>query len=89
MRTASSASQGHRSDVSGSRARTAGKCAPRYSRLDDLTPVVFVTTGGVQAPYSAGKTASTPFFFSKITTNFAGFVMLALRPTVCTSPGPS
>ena len=47
------------------------------------------TTGGVQANYSAGNTASTPFFFSKTTTNFAGFVVLALRPTVCTSVGPS
>jgi hypothetical protein len=43
----------------------------------------------VQASYSAGNTASTPFFFSRTTTNFAGFVLLALRPTVCTSPGPS
>ena len=39
--------------------------------------------------YSAGSTASTPFFFTKTTTNFAGFVALALRPTVCTSFGPS
>lgn len=81
--------RGRRADVSGSHARTGGKCAPHYSRLDDLTPVVFVTTDGVQATYSAGKTASTPFFFTKTTTNFAGFVMLALRPTVCTSSGPS
>ena len=41
------------------------------------------------ADYSAGNTASTPFFFTKTTTNFAGFVALALRPTVCTSLGPS
>ena len=66
-----------------------GKVAPRYSRLDDLTPVIFVTTGGVQSSYSAGNTTSTPFFFSNTTTNFAGFVELALRPTVCTSSGPS
>ena len=39
--------------------------------------------------YSAGNTASTPFFFTITTTNFAGFVALALRPTVCTSSGPS
>jgi hypothetical protein len=39
--------------------------------------------------YSAGSTASTPFFFTMTTTNFAGFVVLALRPTVCTSLGPS
>ena len=39
--------------------------------------------------YLAGNTASTPFFFSRTTTNFAGFVVLALRPTVCTSLGPS
>ena len=39
--------------------------------------------------YSAGSTASTPFFFNMTTTNFAGFVVLALRPTVCTSLGPS
>jgi hypothetical protein len=58
-------------------------------RLDDLTPVIFVTTGGVQVSYSAGNTASTPFFFNKTTMNFAGFVVLTLRPTVCTSPGPS
>src|SRR5512146_983509 len=45
--------------------------------------------GKAQAHHSAGRTASTPFFFSKTTTNFAGFVLLALRPTVCTSPGPS
>lgn len=43
----------------------------------------------VQASYSAGNTTSTPLFFSKITMNFAGFVVLTLRPTVCTSPGPS
>jgi hypothetical protein len=39
--------------------------------------------------HSAGNTASTPFFFSMTTRNFAGFVALALRPTVCTSLGPS
>ena len=39
--------------------------------------------------YSAGNTAGTPFFFTMTTTNFAGFVALALRPTVCTSSGPS
>ena len=39
--------------------------------------------------YSAGNTAGTPFFFSKTTTNLAGLVLLTLRPTVCTSPGPS
>jgi hypothetical protein len=39
--------------------------------------------------YSAGSTTSAPFFFSKTTMNFAGFVVLALRPTVCTSVGPS
>ena len=32
--------------------------------------------------YSAGSTASTPFFFTMTTRNFAGFVALALRPTV-------
>ena len=35
--------------------------------------------------YSAGNTASTPFFFSMTTRNLAGSVALALRPTVCTS----
>jgi len=39
--------------------------------------------------HSAGNTASTPFFFTRTTMNFAGFVALALRPTVCTSSGPS
>ena len=39
--------------------------------------------------YSAGNTASTPFFFSMTTRNFAGIVALVLRPTVCTSLGPS
>ena len=39
--------------------------------------------------YSAGNTASTPFFFTMTTRNLAGFVALALRPTVCTSSGPS
>src|SRR5262249_48181666 len=56
---------------------------------DDPIPVIFVATGGGQANYSAGSTASTPFFFNMTTTNFAGFVVLALRPTVCTSLGPS
>ena len=42
-----------------------------------------------QANYSAGNTTSTPFFFRRITMNFAGSVVLALRPTVCTSLGPS
>ena len=48
-----------------------------------------VATGGGQANYSAGNTTSTPFFFRRITMNFAGSVVLALRPTVCTSLGPS
>jgi hypothetical protein len=39
--------------------------------------------------HSAGNTASTPFFFTMTTINFAGSVALALRPTVCTSLGPS
>jgi hypothetical protein len=43
----------------------------------------------VRDGYSAGNTASTPFFFTMTTTNLAGFVALALRPTVCTSLGPS
>src|ERR1700747_1230474 len=30
--------------------------------------------------YSAGSTASTPFFFTNTTKNFAGFVVLAFRP---------
>ena len=72
-----------------SRARTGGECAPRYSCLDDLTPVIFVTTGGWQALYSAGRTASTPLFLSRTTTNFADLVLLALRPMACTSSGPS
>ena len=42
-----------------------------------------------KAIYSAGNTTSTPFFFRRITMNFAGSVVLALRPTVCTSLGPS
>jgi hypothetical protein len=41
------------------------------------------------AIHSAGRTASTPFFFTMTTRNFAGLVALALRPTVCTSSGPS
>src|SRR5215467_3661167 len=41
------------------------------------------------ANYSAGSTTSAPFFFRRITMNFAGSVVLALRPTVCTSLGPS
>src|SRR6516162_1635276 len=52
-------------------------------------PFGFVATGGGQANYSAGNTTSTPFFFRRITMNFAGSVVLALRPTVCTSSGPS
>jgi hypothetical protein len=60
-RVAGRLSRGRRADVRASRARTGGKCAPRYSHLDDLTPVIFVTTGGAQACYSAGKTAGTPF----------------------------
>lgn len=67
-----SASQGHCADVSSPRARTGGKCAPLLSRLDDLTPVIFVTTGGAHSRYSAGNTAGTPFCFSNTTRNFAG-----------------
>src|SRR5262249_59413529 len=77
------------SPLSWSCARTDGKCASRYNRLDDLILVIFVATGGRQANYSAGNTTSTPFFFRRITMNFAGSVVLALRPTVCTSLGPS
>ena len=61
----------------------------RYNRLNDLIPVNFVATRGGQANYSAGNTTSTPFFLRRITMNFAGSVVLALRPTVCTSLGPS
>src|SRR6516225_6164180 len=68
---------------------TAGPSHCRYNRLDDLILVIFVATGGGQANYSAGNTTSTPFFFRRITMNFAGSVVLALRPTVCTSLGPS
>ena len=50
---------------------------------------VRLAPGGGQANYSAGNTTSTPFFFRRITMNFAGSVVLALRPTVCTSLGPS
>ena len=32
-----------------SRARTGGKCTSPYSRLDNLTPVIFVATGGKQS----------------------------------------
>jgi hypothetical protein len=61
-------------------------------------PIYGVTRIAVESPafppceaqnHSAGNTASTPFFFSMTTRNFAGFVALALRPTVCTSLGPS
>ena len=52
-------------------------------------PVIFVATGRRPANYSAGNTTSAPFFFKRITMNFAGSVVLALRPTVCTSLGPS
>jgi hypothetical protein len=83
-RVAGRPSQGRRADVSWSAHERV-----ESARLDDLTRVIFVTTGGMQTSYSAGNTASTPFFFSKTTTNFAGFVVLALRPTVCTSLGPS
>jgi len=38
--------RGRRANVGLSRARTGGKCTSRYSRLDDLTPVVFVAMGG-------------------------------------------
>ena len=32
--------------------------------------------------YLAGSTAGTPWFFTKNTTNFAGLLSLALRPTM-------
>src|SRR5215475_1414175 len=50
-----------------------------------LIAIIFIATGGRQANYSAGNTTSTPFFFRRITMNFAGSVILALRPTVCGS----
>lgn len=79
-----------RADVSSSRARTDGKCTPRYSRLGNLTSVIFVATGGRQtAGQFTGSTASAPLFFTSMTTNRAGFVWLALRPTVWMSFGPS
>ena len=59
------------------------------SPVERMPAVVNFNFMPAQARYSAGRTTSTPFFFSKTTTNFAGFVMLALRPTVCTSSGPS
>ena len=68
-------------------------CPPRTPRgawpASSCRTVTFVATGGGQANYSAGNTTSTPFFFRRITMNFAGSVVLALRPTVCTSLGPS
>src|SRR5271168_3656727 len=64
-------------------------CPPRTPRgawpASSCRPIIFVATGGGQANYSAGNTTSTPFFFRRITMNFAGSVVLALRPTVCTS----
>lgn len=39
-------SWGHHADVSLSRTRTGGKSTPHYNSLDNLTPVVFVATGG-------------------------------------------
>lgn len=82
--------RGHRADVSLSRARTGGKCTPHYSRLGDLTPVIFVAAGGMQTVgYFTGMKNSAPLFFTSMTTNFAGLVLLALRPTVWMSSGPS
>jgi hypothetical protein len=37
----------------------------------------------------AGTTAGAPCFFTSTTTNRAGLVVLAFRPTTCTSSGPS
>jgi hypothetical protein len=39
--------------------------------------------------YFAGTRTGAPLSFTKNTRNFAGSVVLALRPTVCTSSGPS
>jgi hypothetical protein len=61
---------------------TAGPSHCRYDRLDDLIPVIFVATGGGQANYSAGNTTSTPFFFRRITMNFAASVVLAATDRV-------
>jgi hypothetical protein len=88
-RVAGRLSRGHRADVSAFRARTGGKCAPHYSRLDDLTPVISVATGGERFRQLADNTGSTPLSFSNSTRNFADLVLLAFRPTVCTSLGPS
>jgi hypothetical protein len=48
--------------------------------------------GDEEARAAAGLTGistGAPLSFSKKTTNFAGFVLLALRPTVWMSSGPS
>jgi hypothetical protein len=39
--------------------------------------------------YLAGTSTGAPLSFTKNTTNFAGLVWLALRPTTWTSSGPS
>lgn len=39
--------------------------------------------------YFTGVRTGAPLFLISNTTNFAGFVRLAFRPTVCTSSGPS
>lgn len=40
-------------------------------------------------PYFTGVRTGAPLFLIRNTTNFAGFVLLAFRPTVWTSSGPS
>ncbi len=40
-------------------------------------------------PYFTGVRTGAPLFLIRSTTNFAGFVLLAFRPTVWTSSGPS
>ena len=61
------------------------------SFASDSMPLAMAKKGPLEkrAIHSAGSTGSTPFFFTKTTMNFAGLVVLALRPTVWTSSGPS
>jgi hypothetical protein len=45
-----------------------------------VSPIAGAQKGYVR--YLAGSTAGTPWFFTRNTTNFAGLLSLALRPTM-------
>src|SRR5690606_407933 len=79
-------------DAQGSTRRRPARLHPVLSAKDLAQPARTprsVRTESCRGLQFAGSTAAAPRFFTSTTTNFAGRIVLALRPTVWMSVGPS